>query len=196
MKYISYTFIDEATQLPVSQEPARKGPIMPEGLEYVFSIEESFSTGVPSFFGTVDDEYLIQDWMKQYSQEDFLSTFKYELRKRASLKKKLILSQGSFEELGVTFSYSKSTLDGLYCIINTMMLDHEISEVDFETDYDWVKLNLTQAREILVVLNKKIQEVFSWCCKMHKDIGDCSSIEDALLIQESIAQYVGQINDN
>jgi uncharacterized protein YfcZ (UPF0381/DUF406 family) len=191
MKYISYTFIDEATQLPVSQEPARKGPIMPEGVEYVFSIEESFSTGVPSFFGIVDDEFLIQDWMREYSKEDFISTFKYELRKRASLKKKFTLSQGSVEEMGVVFSYSKSTLDGLYSVINTMILDHGISEVDFETDYDWVKLNLAQARETLVTLNKKIQEVFSWCCNIHKDIEDCSSIEDALLIQESIAQYVG-----
>lgn len=196
MKYISYTFIDDATRLPVSQEPARKGPVIPEGVVYIFAIEKSYQTGIPVFFGSVENDFTIESWMNEYSCLEFLNIFKDELNNRASSKKKLLLSQERLEELGCSFDYSKSTLDGLYSIINTMVLDHEISEVDFEiSNGEWVKLNIQEAREILVCINKSIQSLYSWNYGIHSEIKSSSTLEELLLIQETIIQYSGTLDD-
>lgn len=196
MKYISYTFVDDATQIPVSIEPARKGPIMPEGVGYVFSIEDSFSTGVPSFFGVAEDNYSVKDWMVEYSFEQWLEVFKSELNTRACKKRQSLISQGFVEEGDIFFDYSKSTLDGLYCVINTMMLDQDISDVDFKIRDKWIVLNIQRAREILVSINKSIQLLFSWECEMSKDISYATSLDELKVVQDSITQYTGQSNDS
>lgn len=192
MKYISYTFIDEATQLPVSQEPARKGPIMPEGVVYVFSIEDSFSSGVPSFFGISEDSFKVSAWMAEYTLEEFLFTFKGELTKRASIKKRLLLSQGFIEYGDITVPYSCRV--GLSEVINAMTLDPDLLSVDFEIISGWVKLDLAQAKEVLVLINKDVQKLFSWCYTIHRDIDESTSIEDLVDIQSIISEYQGCSN--
>lgn len=186
MKYVSYTFVDDATQIPVSVEPARKGPIMPEGVTYIFSNEQSFSSGVPKFYGTIKEPL---PWMSVYSKEVFLELFKRELKERNTLKRKNFLSSSVIEILSYQFDYSKETLDGLNSILNTMSLDRTIKQVDFLTKCSWAELDLKQVKIILKTLNKNVQKLYSWCCKADKEIDTCKTIEDCLSIQSKLNNF-------
>lgn len=186
MKYVSYTFVDDATQVPVSFEPAKKGPIMPEGVAYIFSEEQSFSSGVPKFYGVTDEPL---SWMMEYDEETFLELFKRELKERNTLKRKSFLSSSTTEALSHDFDYSKETLDGLTSVLNTMSLDKSIQQVDFLSNSGWVVLNLKQVKSILKILNKNIQQLYSWCCMLDKEIDSCSTIEDCLSIQSKLNNF-------
>ncbi len=76
MKYLSFTYIDSGTLVPVSKEPSRRGPMIPDGLTIVFHDSDSFSSGVPIFYGTSEDNYHVLDWMLEYNKEEFLDIYR------------------------------------------------------------------------------------------------------------------------
>lgn len=189
MKYYKYTLVDVASRIPVSIEPAKRGPAFPEGLSFIFSLEQASSSGVPVFYGSTEEEWESEDWMEQVGEETLLSLFKQEIKERATLKRKLFINSGVVLKDGSRFDSSKSTQDGLSLVINTMTLDKTIKYVDFES-YSWVKLTLTEAKDILKSINKQTQQAFSWCCKMHQEVDQCDTIEECLLVSSIIAEGV------
>ena len=65
MKYVKYTMVDAATKKPLSEEGARRGPQHPEGITPTIGIEDTYQTGVPTFYGIVPNNYkLPTGWAK------------------------------------------------------------------------------------------------------------------------------------
>ncbi|GAD20968.1 hypothetical protein [Acidovorax sp. MR-S7] len=58
MQYIKLTFIDAVTGIPVTQEPAANGPVLPpvQGLVVEWERESAYPTDQPELFGTCPDE--------------------------------------------------------------------------------------------------------------------------------------------
>lgn len=58
MQYIKLTFIDAVTGIPVTQEPAANGPVLPavQGLVIEWERESAYPTAEPELFGTCPDE--------------------------------------------------------------------------------------------------------------------------------------------
>lgn len=189
MKYYKYTLVDVASRIPVSIEPAKRGPAFPEGLTFIFSIEQASSSGVPVFYGSAEEDWEAEGWMELVGGETLLSIFKKELKERYTLKRKLYIKSGVILKDGSSFDSSKSTQEGLSLVINTMTLDKTIKNVDFES-YSWIKLTLTEAKDILKLINKQTQRAFSWCCKMHQEVDKCETIEECLLVSSIIAEGV------
>lgn len=189
MKYYKYTLVDVASRIPVSTEPAKRGPTFPEGLSFIFSIEQSSSSGVPIFYGSAEEDWEAEEWMVDVGEETLLSLFKQELKQRAILKRRILIKSGVVLKDGSRFDSSKSAQEGLSLVINTMTLDKTIKHVDFES-YSWIKLTLTEAKDILKLINKQTQQAFSWCCKMHQEVDQCDTIEECLLVSSIIAEGV------
>lgn len=189
MKYYKYTLVDVASRIPVSIEPAKRGPAFPEGLSFIFSIEQSSSSGVPVFHGSAEDDWEAEEWMEEVSQETLVSLFKQELKERVTLKRKSFAKSGAVLKDGSRFDSSKSAQDGLASIISTMALDKSIKAVDFES-YSWIKLTLQEAKDILKAINKQTQLAFSWSCKMHQEVDKAETIEDCLTISNIIVEGV------
>ncbi len=55
--YISYTYIDAVTKVPVTKAPAQGGPASPEvhDLVFGFALESQYPTSAPIFYGTCRD---------------------------------------------------------------------------------------------------------------------------------------------
>ena len=174
MKYISYTFIDDATQIPVSKEPAKKGPIMPEGVEHVFSVESSFTSGVPQFYGTLEDESLLQDWMGVISEGSFLQNYKDELKNRTYLKRKTIQRE------------MEKDLKGLLSISQAVMAGVDLQSFDFLSSSGWKVLTGFEVLELYKVLCTKQQNLFSLVNNIEKCI-DSSSLIDMAGLSEQIS---------
>jgi len=189
MKYYKYTLVDVASRIPVSIEPAKRGPDFPEGLTFIFSLEQSSSSGVPVFYGYAEDVWEAEAWMEEVSEEILILLFKQELIQRATLRRKAHIESGIILKDGSRFDSSKSTQDGLSSVINTMTLDKTIKCVDFEVN-SWVRLSLSEAKDILRQINKQTQQAFSWCCKMHQEVDKCISVEECLLVSTIIAQGI------
>lgn len=189
MKYYKYTLVDVASRIPVSIEPAKRGPAFPEGLTFVFSIEQASSSGVPVFYGSAEEDWVAEGWMEGVGEKTLLSLFKQEIKERATLKRKLFIKSGVVLKDGSRFDSSKATQDGLSLVISTMTLDKTIKYVDFESN-SWVKLTLPEAKDILKSINKQTQQAFSWCCEMHQEVDKCESIEECLLVSGIIAEGV------
>lgn len=186
MKYYKYTLIDVASRTPVSIEPAKRGPAFPEGLTFIFSIEQASSSGIPVFYGSADEGWEVEEWMEAVSQETLITLFKQELKERITLKRKSFIKSGVVLKDGSRFDSSKSTQEGLASVISAMTLDKSIKSVDFES-YSWIKLTLPEAKDILKAINKQTQLAFSWCCKMHQEVDKAETIDDCLTISNLIA---------
>ncbi|MBZ5757934.1 DUF4376 domain-containing protein [Pseudomonas sp. S5(2021)] len=61
MRYLKYTYVDAVTGTPVTQEPARNGPVPPTiaGLEFGFALESEYPTLIPTLYGTCPEESVI-----------------------------------------------------------------------------------------------------------------------------------------
>ena len=58
MKYITVTYVDAVTGIPVNEAPATNGPKFPDvdSLEFVFANESEYPTSLPKFFCTCADD--------------------------------------------------------------------------------------------------------------------------------------------
>src|SRR5690625_4805556 len=131
LKYIKYTYVDYTTGIPVTVQPAQTGPTHPEGVTPTFAIEESFSTGIPIFYGIAEDDYEPEEWMHEMDEESFFSTFKEELKTRARNKKTQIEEGGVLlgEQLLRTEPKSQDRVGNLVTALNN---DPEMTHIDFE----------------------------------------------------------------
>lgn len=192
MIYIEYTLVDHVTRVPINEEDSLHGPCYPsEDITFLFAKESKYPTNNPEMFGSVEDSRSMGESgiVRQISKETFLSLFKQELKQRATLRRKAYVNSGVVLKDSSRFDSSKSAQDGLASVISTMSLDKTIKSVDFES-YSWIKLTLSEAKDILKSINKQTQQAFSWCCKMHQEVDKCKTIEECLLVSHIIAEGV------
>ena len=54
MQYLQFTYVDVVTGVPVTDEPPRNGPAMPDvdGIQFAWARERQYPTLTPELFGT------------------------------------------------------------------------------------------------------------------------------------------------
>lgn len=174
MKYIAYTFVDDATRIPVSQEPARKGPVIPEGVVHLFSIESSFSSGIPQFYGTLEQDGLFESWMFELTEEVFLEIYKSELKTRLDIKRK-----------SLKLSLEKD-IKGLSRITQAISAGVDLQSFDFLSSSGWKTLSGFEAIEMFKVVATQEQKLFSLVHQIEKLI-ESSDLEGLSELSETIS---------
>lgn len=81
MKYVKYTHVDSVTGIPCTVEPMLNGPMMPQGIDFVFALESEYPTYVPTFYGTTNLMEL-PDYVTELTQEEFERDYASEIHAR------------------------------------------------------------------------------------------------------------------
>src|SRR5690554_2577191 len=165
MKYIKYTYVDCGTFLPVTEAPAKNGPIHPEGVSHVFSIESSFPSGIPIFYGTAEDGYTPEEWMEEMSEEDFISCYKQELKDRVVAKCVEFERSVEFNGNIINTSPSFQTRVTTICQGLTLFPDKQDAILEMECG-TLIQYTREQAMELGQLLFSHSQACLSWCKEM------------------------------
>jgi len=190
MKYIRYTYIDRKTKEPVSQSPAKNGPLHPEGISPTFAIEDSFQSGIPTFYGIAEDTFEPEDWMYETTEESFYQIMKEEFKDRARKKRKQVeqggitLADGNLVDTSID---SQNRISGLVASINN---DPDLVSIDFEaTPGTWTTLTRDQGLSIGVAVSNHIQKCFTWCRGIHEQVDAATVLDDYLPIIQEIQAF-------
>lgn len=176
MKYLGYTFVDEATKIPVSKEPARKGPAYPEGVAYLFHNEQSFSSGIPQFYGTAEDNFQVPDWMVEYSEEDFLKEYKSILSSKAENKLNQYTQNLKSDKNRLFEVYNDLTLSG----VKSLKLKH-LSE--------WKEYTKASVKKEISDIIAKISEASDWSFDIDDKVNKDKSLDSLSAIEKEINEY-------
>ncbi len=143
MKYLSFTYVDSGTLIPVSKEPSIRGPMIPIGITIVFHDSDTFSSGVPVFYGTSEDDFEPADWMTEYSKEEFLDIYRQMISK--DIQSKLDECLTNISRLKTFHScLIDSKLDSNYFKINGLWYQLTEKELSEKPEYISTQfLNLT-----------------------------------------------------
>ena len=186
MKYIQFTYVDYATRIPVSKEPAKRGPDIPEGITPTFAVESSFGQA-PVLYGIAEDDYEPEDWMSVVAEEDFFTAFKQELKDRARNKRK-VLEQG-----GVTIGekFIQTSIEDQNRVSNMVAglnVTPDATQVDFEyAPGQWTVITREEATAIGQAVFNHVQLSFTWCKDVHAKVDAILTLEDALPVVQEIA---------
>lgn len=94
MRYLKYTYVDAVTGVPVTQEPARNGPVPPgvAGLEFTFALESSYPTLTPTLFGVCPDGAItdLPGVLAELSETEYQAALDGELEARHGIAMKKI----------------------------------------------------------------------------------------------------------
>lgn len=194
MKYIQYTYVDVKTKQPVSKQPAKRGPVHPDGITPTFAAEKSFSTGVPTFFGIAEDTFTPEDWMVEVSEEDFYNRMKTEFKERSRKKRKQI-EQGGIEALPEIFLKTDiETQNRITSLVASLNNNPKLFKVDFEVSpNNWISLSREEALQIGETLSNHVQGCFSWCKGIHDKIDLIETLEDASPVVQEMRDFKGVI---
>lgn len=188
---VEYTYIDKGTGLPLSQEPAKTGPSVPEGVSPIFFVEDSIPTGVPIIFGEIDSSCLLP-WMREVSGEEFLALYKEELKTRSRNKCKELLGQGVEFRDNLFAPTSASHLRSLLKWVQDTGATHIVYEVEPFVYQEW---NEEDISSLINLLHSFEQKCFSWSKKMFERIDclslSCNYLEEASNISSDIISFEG-----
>jgi len=186
MKYIQFTYVDYATRIPVSKEPAKRGPDIPEGITPTFAVESSFGQA-PVLYGIAEDDYEPEDWMSVVAEEDFFTAFKQELKDRARNKRKML------EQGGVTIGekFIQTSIEDQNRVSNMVAglnVTPDATQVDFEyAPGQWTVITREEATAIGQAVFNHVQLSFTWCKDVHAKVDSIATLEDALPVVQEIA---------
>ena len=97
MQYLKFTYVDAATGISITKQPAADGPVFPAvtGLEYVWARESRYPTDVPEFFGTCPDgaNTQVEGVLGVYSQADWETMRDDEMRARNPVPQQVTMRQ-------------------------------------------------------------------------------------------------------
>lgn len=189
MKYIQYTLVDNKTEVPVSQAPAKNGPKHPNGITPTFGVEDTYRSGVPTYFGIAEDTFTPADWMREVTEEEFYGQIKSEFRTRARKARKAV-EQGGFtlpDETRIrTDIESQNRIASLVTTINNTT----VTEVDFEASPgNWVTLTSPEVIAMGEAVAQHVQSCFTWCRGVHQTIDAATVLDDYLPIIQEINNF-------
>ena len=197
MKYIKYTYVDAATKKPVSEESARRGPMHPEGVTPTFALEETFSSGVPVFYGIADDDYQLPNWMNEetgygeVTHDEFFQLLKIEFNRRSRVKRKAVEVGGIYVG-GTYISSSIESQNRIANMVSFLESSPETLEINYQVRPDeWVVISREQAKAIGVALGQHVQDCFNWCKSTNDQVAEIETLEDAGAVSHAIASWGG-----
>lgn len=160
MKFLQFTYVDVQTKRPLSEEYAPNGPTIPEGVVPLYDIQSSRSNQAPVVFGWTDNEdFVVESFMYEISEESFFSGYMSELKERAKQKRKTLL-MNSLEFKGAHFSVND--VDKLNSLYSTMTAIKATGNIDFFAGTKSVELSKSEVKEVLTLLHTYSQKCFSW----------------------------------
>lgn len=189
MKHIQFTYVDFATRIPVTVEPALVGPDTPTGVSPVFILERTFGPA-PVIYGTSEDDYTPEEWMVEVTEEEFYTAYKAELKTRAR-NKRVSVEQGGVElTSGIVIQTTVEDQNRVGNLVSALKADTSITSIDFEySPTQWVTFTRTDALNMGKAVVSHVQGCFSWCKGVHEKIDLVLSLEDAQLILTSIEDF-------
>lgn len=171
VKYLTLTYVDAVTEIPLTVEPAKNGIKIPDGVVPMFDIQSSRSNQAPIVYGWTDiEDFEIKDFMNEVDETSFFSTFKSELKDRARLKRKIV------EQGGITIgsTYVSTTIEDQNRISNmvtSLTLVPDMAQIDFEyAPGHWAVIPREQGLQMGAALAAHVQHCFSWCRGVHERI--------------------------
>ena len=191
MKYIQFTYVDFATRIPVTVEPALVGPDTPTGVSPVFILERTFGPA-PVIYGTSEDDYTPEEWMVEVTEEEFYTAYKAELKARAR-NKRVSVEQGGVElTSGIVIQTTVEDQNRVGNLVSALKADTSITSIDFEySPAQWVTFTRTDALNMGKVVVNHVQGSFSWCKGVHERIDLIATLDEASAINDEI-QKLGQ----
>lgn len=189
MKYFQLTYVDAVTQRPLSEEYAPNGPTIPEGVVPLYDIQSSRSNQAPVVFGWTDNEdFVVQSFMYEISEESFFSDYMSELKERAKQKRKTLL-MNSLEFKGAHFSVND--VDKLNSLYSTMTAIKATSNIDFFAGTKSIELSKAEIKEVLNLLHTYSQKCFSW----QKEFSDkVSGLKLSMSTLEEVIPLLEELN--
>ena len=170
MKYLQLTYVDAVTHLPLSEEPAANGPMIPEGIVPLFDIQSSRSNVAPIVYGWAEEEYEVPSFVHEISEETFFSAYKTELKERARQKRKHV-EQSGVEVDGQRISTEIEDQNRVSNMVTTLINDPEMESIDFEyAPSQWVQIPREFGLEVGKAVGRHVQSCFSWCKGVHEQI--------------------------
>lgn len=195
MKYIQYTYVDVKTQKPVSQEPAKRGPAHPQGVTPTFTVEATFQSGTPTFFGIAEDTFTPEDWMREITEEDFYNRMRTEFKDRATKRRKEVEEGGYWYDPQTFLRTDKDSQTRLSQLVTTINNDPDVTTVDFEkTPGNWTVLDTATSLETAKTVSRHVQRCFSWCKGVHGSLDAATTLEQMLPIVQGISDF--EVADN
>ena len=191
MKYIQFTYVDFATRIPVTVEPALVGPDTPTGVSPVFILESTFGPA-PVIYGTSEDDYTPEEWMVEVTEEEFYTAYKAELKTRAR-NKRVSVEQGGVElTSGVVIQTTIEDQNRVGNLVSALKSDTSLTSVDFEySPAQWVTFTRTDALNMGKAVVNHVQGSFSWCKDVHERVDLIATLDEASAINDEI-QKLGQ----
>lgn len=97
MRYIRYTNVDALTGRPVTERPARHGPVPPavKGLAYQWADESRWPVAAPTLYGTCDDDadLSVPGVLGELTAEAFEAARTAELQARADQRRAALVER-------------------------------------------------------------------------------------------------------
>jgi hypothetical protein len=195
MKHIRYTLVDNKTNNPVSQAPARNGPKHPEGVVPTFDIQSTYASGVPDIYGIAEDDYIPEDWMQEVPEEDFYIIMREEFKSRASARRREVERGGYWINPEMFVRTDEDSQNRLAQLATTINNDPELQSVDFEfVPGQWATIDTDTALMIGRTVSRHVQRCFSWCKEVHESLDAANTLEEILPIVQSISSFVADDN--
>lgn len=189
MKYIQFTYVDFATRIPVTVEPALVGPDTPVGVSPVFILESTFGPS-PVIYGTSEDDYTPEEWMVEVTEEEFYTAYKAELKTRAR-NKRVSVEQGGVElASGIVIQTTLEDQNRVGNLVSALKSDTSLTSVDFEySPAQWVTFTRTDALNMGKAVVNHVQGSFSWCKDVHERVDLIATLDEASAINDEIQKF-------
>lgn len=189
MKYIQFTYVDFATRIPVTVEPALVGPDTPTGVSPILILESTFGP-VPVIYGTSEDDYIPEEWMVEVTEEEFYTAYKAELKTRAR-NKRVSVEQGGVElASGVVIQTTIEDQNRVGNLVSALKSDTSLTSVDFEySPAQWATFTRTDALNMGKAVVNHVQGSFSWCKDVHERVDLIATLDEASAINDEIQKF-------
>ena len=194
IKFIKTTLVDAITGIPCTEAPTRNGHTLPEGVTFIFDIEDSripsaqpWST--PDVYGVVEGN--VPQHCQEIDEESFWNIFKQEILDRAQKKRKQVELGGIY--VGDVFIKTDEDDQNKISRVIERSEDAGITEVSFKAVSGFINITIEELKGIAISIAHHVQDCFSWEASIVQEVGDLEisldSVSDAYNIIEQINMF-------
>lgn len=189
--FLSTTYVDAKTNIPMNLEPCRNGYKIPDGVVPVFDLMEQRWSDTPTVFGWAEEGFELQVYMSEVDEDSFWEIFKQELKDRVKSKRKQVEEQGimfgdAFVETSIGDQNRISNV-----VANIGLTD--IETIKFDTGGDSVEMTVEELKALACAVALHVQECFTWAGNTYEAINNLElsleTLEDVQPILESINMF-------
>lgn len=190
--FLSTTYVDYKTNIPMNEQPARHGHKIPDGIIPVFDLSEERGSEKPVVFGWAEEGFEALPYMNEITEDSFWEIFKEELKDRVQSKRWQVETGGVSVGEGVVVGTTLEDQNRITSVVANARLAG-VESVDFKADSGWTTLSVDEVEGVAAVISLHVQGCFSWARSMFDAIDalnlSLESVGDTLPILESINSF-------